>query len=138
MNLFFRPAEKTFSPTGRKKRFGPERSWARWPRMGINSIQPRVFFIGRPKKTTERPKKNVSALGGLGPSPATRIATDLVFVSAHLRPRNAQKRYDFKGFWSISVSQSRCTHLTTSERNPGSQKLRINSFWPQVYFFGRP
>ena len=51
-----------------------------------------------------------------------RTATDLVFVSAHFRPRNALKRYEFKGFWWFSVPYSRCTHLPTGEENVRPQK----------------
>ena len=126
VNLFFRPAEKTLFPTGRKNTsaLGGLGACGRDWKLMHNG---RGCFFSAGRKKTPSGRKNTSALSGLGPSPASRIATDLVFVSAHFRPRNAPKRYDFKGFGRFSVSQSRCTHLTTSEGSSGSQEYGINA-----------
>ena len=65
-----------------------------------------------------RPGDRIGFLRGRRPGLrllASRIATDLVFVSAHFGPRNAPKRNEFKGFrwilvphWLARLSRPAC------------------------------
>ncbi len=59
-----------------------------------------LFFVaGHKKHFWPTGHKNTLLRHGFWPSLGSRIAKDLVFVSAHFRPQNVPKHYEFKAFW---------------------------------------